>query len=289
MATALEKFGDVYQRSQLTGVSTNEYNDALAAAGFAPDDWYEATLALRDAGFDTGRPSEDNILKYGPQIADQGYGNMSYSPGFDVIESLTSRGFDPEIAGLDAGVNNYFQQAENNYLKRTGSKYVAPPANTTQVGGGTFTGSPSFDVGSSTDNYKALNFGAAPSAKLNAGSADYESSLIKALRNSSGDQFSNNQGFTQYNYKTPPSGVGLLPDSTNNTSAFNPEILTSDVASAQDVTDWNNYNTYRTNALQAKTPYTSFQEWLSGGKVSGIPDPVAPPVYNFGSNDGGGA
>jgi hypothetical protein len=285
---ALERLSDVFQRSQLTGVSTDEYNDALADAGFGPDQWYEATLALRDAGFDTDRPSESYILEYGPTIADQGYGNMSYSPDFDVIESLTSRGFDPEIADLGQGENNYFQQAENNYLKRTGSKYVPTLSNTTQTGGGMFTGSPSFDVGSSNDNYKSLNFGAAPTSKMNAGSASYESPLIQALRNSSGDQFSNNQGFTQYNYKTPPTGVGLLPNETNQNSAFNPEKLTSEAASAQDVADWNNYNTYRTNALQAKTPYTSFQEWLSGGKVSGIPEPVVQfPVYDFGGGGGG--
>ena len=64
------------------------------------------------------------------------------------------------------------------------------------------------------------------------------------------------------------------PDATgdqtlNSGGSLKPIDLKQDAASADDVASWNDYSTYRTNSLQAKTPYTSFEEWLAGGKVSG--------------------
>lgn len=76
---------DVMQRSMLVGVPTAEYNrvrDAFAASqGIAPGDTAAATAALQSLGYDTGRPSDQAIVDYGPDIATQGYGNMSYAPG----------------------------------------------------------------------------------------------------------------------------------------------------------------------------------------------------------------
>ena len=292
MLDALENLSDVFQRSQLTGVSTKEYNDALAAAGFAPDEWYEATLALKDAGFDTDKPSESYILEYGPEISDQGYGNLSYSPDFDLVESLTSRGFDPEIANLGANENNYFQQAENNYLKRTGVKYVPKISDTTQLGSGTVTGSnfPGFGTGSGAGSglNKGEIVGASDGQMLGAGNAEYQSPLIKALRNSSATPFSNNKGITEYTFAPGSSGSVETVNKTPTDAANNPENLFADVASADDVANWNNYNTYRTNSLNAKTPYVSFSEWLTSGKSDGSTKKDETTVIDLGSNGGGG-
>jgi hypothetical protein len=127
-------------------------------------------------------------------------------------------------------------------------------------------------------------FGAAGGERLGAGPADYQSELIESLRESDNSLMSNNTGVTKYNFMgaSAPAATGQRP--LNAGGALTPGVIAQDVASADDVADWNNYSTYRTNSLQAKTPYTSFEEWLAGGKVSGVPEPVIQaPVY-----DGGG-
>lgn len=127
---------------------------------------------------------------------------------------------------------------------------------------------------------------------MQAPQATYNSDLIKSLRSADAPTV-NNAGFTQYSMSAPQGGSNYAPTgSSNSTSAFNPQAIAPDVASADDVADWNAYSTYRTNALTAKTPYVTFDQWLAGGKVSGIPEPVVTTpetVYNYGANDGGGA
>ena len=132
-------------------------------------------------------------------------------------------------------------------------------------------------------------FGAAGDERLGAGSADYQSDLIKSLREADNSLVSQNTGVTKYGFlgANTPTPTGGRP--LNAGGALSPAVFSPDVASDQDVSDWNNYNTYRTNSLQAKTPYTSFEQWLAGGKVSGIPEPVAPQTWMYGANDGGGA
>jgi hypothetical protein len=132
-------------------------------------------------------------------------------------------------------------------------------------------------------------FGAAGDERLGAGSADYQSDLIKSLREADDSLVSQNTGVTKYGFlgANTPTPTGGRP--LNAGGALSPAVFSPDVASDQDVSDWNNYNTYRTNSLQAKTPYTSFEQWLAGGKVSGIPEPVAPQTWMYGANDGGGA
>jgi len=93
---------------------------------------------------------------------------------------------------------------------------------------------------------------------MGAGNANYKSDLIKSLRQSDNSFDSNNSGFTSYGYRTPTSSSGNLP--LNSGGAFNPNVLTQAAASADDVENWNDYSTYRTNALTAKTPIDSFSK-----------------------------
>jgi hypothetical protein len=92
---------DMIHRSMLTGVPTSEFN---AAGGY--DKVY--SLAASSGG-DMGRPSDEAIKRYGPQIAAQGYGNMSYAPGNTVN--------DPALAA--SGYDNYYDQA----LKKKSSSF----------------------------------------------------------------------------------------------------------------------------------------------------------------------
>jgi len=107
---ALAKWNDVHQRSMLTGVSTAEYNAAMNAAGFKNDEWWEATTALKNAGYETGAPTAETIKKYGPTVAATGVGNLSYAPGSTVN--------DPALAA--AGYDNYYDQA----VKKKSSTYL---------------------------------------------------------------------------------------------------------------------------------------------------------------------
>lgn len=129
------------------------------------------------------------------------------------------------------------------------------------------------------------------SQMLGAGDADYSSEMIKSLRQADNQAMTGNPGFTRYQSASGGAGAGQNFN-LNSGGAFNPGVINQAVASAGDVADWNAYNTYRTNSLQAKSPYGSFQEWLAGGKVNGIPAPVVSgpeTVYNYGASDGGGA
>lgn len=93
---------DMIYRSMLTGVPTSEFN---AAGG------YDAVYSLaKSAGGNMGAPSSEAIQKYGPTIAAQGYGNMSYAPGATVNDSALAA----------AGYDNYYDQA----LKKPSTSYL---------------------------------------------------------------------------------------------------------------------------------------------------------------------
>jgi len=92
---------DMIHRSMLTGVPTSEFN---AAGG------YDKVYSLaKSSGGNMGAPTTEAIIRYGPPIAAQGYGNMSYAPGNTVN--------DPNLAA--AGYDNYYDQA----TKRKSSTY----------------------------------------------------------------------------------------------------------------------------------------------------------------------
>ena len=126
-------------------------------------------------------------------------------------------------------------------------------------------------------------FGVAGADRLGAGSADYQSDLIKSLRTEDDSLMSTNTGVNKYGYlgKGPdaqPFG-SLSPDA----SAFNPTVFKQSAATPTDVSDWNSYNSYRTNSLTAKSPIISFDEWIAGGKSDGkaaaIPATTTTDVY----------
>lgn len=132
--------------------------------------------------------------------------------------------------------------------------------------------------------YNTWRAGAAGDAMLGAGNADYHSELLKSLRQSSINPISNNQG-VQFMQNRGSSGSNWTPPTTEGNSAFNPQVLNPRAATPQEVADWNAYSTYRTNALNSRTPIVSFTEWLASGKSDGIttdPDP------GWGGYSGGG-
>lgn len=199
-----------------------------------------------------------------------------------------------------AAVENYFKQIgepDRKWLvssnKNTANTNTGAGVNIgTNTGTGTNTGggTGSVNTGTSNFNYLPTTVGGSSSERIGAGGANYQSDLIRSLRQADNGLMSQNPGFTKYGYTPPPtSGGGGV--SLNAGGAFNPGVLNQDVASADDVANWNNYSSYRTNALNAKTPISSFEEWLAGGKASGLPDPapVVDPSIEWFAQQGGGA
>lgn len=139
-----------------------------------------------------------------------------------------------------------------------------------------------FGGGASGSNWNARQaVGAADGSLMGAGNANYNSSLIKSLRQSSLTPYSTNTGVLMAPNQGASTSLAAAPSMDQMGGAFNPQVLNPRAASDQEVFDWNAYSTYRTNALNAKTPILSMSEWLAGGKSDGKA-PIAPPAeYDY--------
>jgi hypothetical protein len=94
---ALNAFYEVHQRSQITGVPSSEYNQAIAALGLDKGQSFAATDMLIKAGFDTGMPSLAAILRYG-NTSDTSVGNLKFlKGGADVLAQRTKAGIIPTV------------------------------------------------------------------------------------------------------------------------------------------------------------------------------------------------
>ncbi|MFA6699795.1 MAG: hypothetical protein WCS28_06440 [Thiomicrospira sp.] len=122
LAQALQDFYHIHQRSQITGVPTSEYNQAVQALGLNPDeDPFAGIRALEKAGFKTGSPTIGAILEYGAQP--QMHGNQSYLaaslkeksdqrlPDFSVISQEISQ-LNEKHNNMLGSASNYFEAAQ---------------------------------------------------------------------------------------------------------------------------------------------------------------------------------
>ena len=92
---ALKAFYQIHQRSQINGVPTSEYNQAIAALGLDEGQSFAATDMLNKAGYDTGMPSVAAILRYG-NTSDTSKGNLSFlKGGADVLAQRAKVGIIP--------------------------------------------------------------------------------------------------------------------------------------------------------------------------------------------------
>lgn len=85
---ALLNFYEIHQRSQITGVPTNEYNNAVKALGIDINDTNfhsKAVELLSQNQFSTDFPSQDAVLKYGN--TQQEHGNRAYMIGNEKYET----------------------------------------------------------------------------------------------------------------------------------------------------------------------------------------------------------
>ncbi|MGJ0318307.1 hypothetical protein NG767_06065 [Aliarcobacter cryaerophilus] len=85
---ALLNFYEIHQRSQITGVPTSEYNNAVKALGIDINDTNfhsKAVELLSQNQFSTDFPSQDAVLKYGN--TQQEHGNRAYMIGNEKYET----------------------------------------------------------------------------------------------------------------------------------------------------------------------------------------------------------
>lgn len=238
-------------------------------------------------------PVEDYVADY---LVRSAYEDIGRSDIGQDVDQIDQPGYNYWTNELKTGVTSptdfgrVFSGSVNEYVKQNPddryTKYVTDALRSkTSATGNSFgdylgAGSVSFAAPGTPGTYRqTTGIGKAGSEMLDAGNASYESPLIQALRNSSATPFSNNQGFTQYDYVPGTPGIGNTANQNSQNVANSPQILAADAASAEDVANWNAYSTYRTNALNAKTPILSMAEWLAQGKKDDKADNVLLPGF----------
>ena len=96
---ALKTFYQVHQRSQITGVPTSEYNQAIAALGLEKGQSFAATDMLNQVGYNTSMPSVATILRYG-NTSNTSSGNLSFlKGGADILAQRAKVGIAPHSVG----------------------------------------------------------------------------------------------------------------------------------------------------------------------------------------------
>lgn len=268
------------QRMMTTGVPTAE----LAQYG-----GYDAVAQMYKAGgggYSRSEIPQEAYNDYAQQIANTGVGNLSVLA--DTNTPLTQTGLQAMNAN---GVN-----LDSDWLMQHGIPVAQaiinqPTAQPSGSGNASTTGSSSSTKSTLIPGVQQKlqnlgTFGASGNERMSAGNGEYSSDLIQALRTASPQTLSSNQGFTKYGNQSTPTSVSSVTNQQNKSFAFNPEALGQEVASADDVLNWDSYNTYRTNSLNAKSPYISFSEWLIGGKPDG--KAVEQPAYQYQYDTGGG-
>lgn len=110
---ALDAFYEIHQQSQITGVPTTIYNQALAKIGIDTSDTFAASEGislLQSYGYNTDKPTDEAIVKYGN--LDVSYGNKSYMKNG---ASLASDALKEEITTLNEETDNKYAGAQNYY------------------------------------------------------------------------------------------------------------------------------------------------------------------------------
>lgn len=274
---------NLMQRSMTTGVPTSEFDKYGG---------YDAVMDLYNAnnGSYTLEDLDADFLDQAAQmVMDQGYGNLATLRAADVPLTKEARSkwelTDQQLKDMGIPYEGFLQPP-----KRVATGSLTGAANNTT--GQLTAGGQALDTsggGSFGGNWNARQaVGASDGALMGAGNADYNSALIKSLRQSSLTPFSTNPGVLM----APNQGAStnsLAPSLDQMGGAFNPQVLNPRAASNQEVADWNAYSTYRTNALNAKTPILSMAEWLAGGKTDGKAPTVTTPTPDPYSDPYGGA
>ena len=267
-------YDDLLKASYNYGVDPNEFNKAWANMGFTN----AGVKDINKNGVING--SDVTAAQVQKALQDE----LAARPGSSYADLLkmANNVYGISNSTFNAGYDKYLQTAPvTKAPTTTGGTGTSAGATPTTISAGQVPGGSQVmgQLSAGTGWNGRQPVGASNGDLMGAGSGDYHSALIKSLRQNSMTPFSTNpgvlmapnQGATSTNWTPTTSGSG---------GAFNPQVLNSRAASPQDVADWNAYSTYRTNALNAKTPILSMTEWLAGGKKDGTQKTETTPTTN---------
>lgn len=251
-------YDQLFAAGQNYGVDANEFNKAWANMGFT-------NAGITDRNTD-GVVDSGDVTAADVQKALQS--ELTARPGSNYGDLLTMAdnvyGISPST--FNAGYDNYLQSAP-----------AAPAANTGSAGGATPTllsvsnGGRDWP-GTGTSNSGGWNgrtvSGASNGNLMGAGNANYNSSLIRSLRQNSmtpistnpGVQFAGSPGVEASGWQAP-AGQG---------SAFNPQVFNPRAASPQEINDYNAYSAYRSSSVGASNPYLSLTDWIAQGRPTAV-------------------
>lgn len=191
-----------------------------------------ATVNLGNNGFQTGVNGQD--IDFGPLIANNYAG---VDTGTTKAHVLTDKTLATKMPGIVNTITNQLQKVN-----------------------------PKFDTINTGEIKDLGTFGATRGDTMDAGPANYQSSLIESLRDATGQRENYNTGFNMWGVEAPTLvAKGPAGSQTPTTpSAFNPEIQTTTPATEQEIADSNAYNAYRIGAIKdPNTEVLSFEDWLA--------------------------
>lgn len=143
--TAIAKFYDIYQQSQITGVPTSKFNKALADIGFKPDQVNDAVAMMQSRGHNTDQPTIGAILKYGSEPS--AVGNQTYmkqgaeSPKFATFVSASATGESVKSVAINAQADMSTLNAQTGGLIGDATNYFSAAVNlTNQLGSAQISG-----------------------------------------------------------------------------------------------------------------------------------------------------
>lgn len=177
---------------------------------------------------------------------------------------------------------------QTNYISpiKNPSKVPTPKLPNTPIGGGMSAGDTSslgggrFSFADAAPQGPLQNlgtFGASGNERLGAGNANYQSDLIRSLRQADNGLANNNAGVTKYGYASS-GAAGAAPNfNLNSGGALNPTAFVGQAASPEDVQNWNAYSSYKIDALKSQQPMMSYQDWLVAQSAPKA-EPTAPPM-----------
>lgn len=249
---------NLMQRSMTTGVPTSEF-DRYGG--------YDTVAALY--GSNNGTYSLDN---FDPAFLDQ-VDNTIANSGVGNLSVLKITGEPLTKAGRQAMINNGISWTDDDLrsMQIPYEGFLQTPKSTLSSNAG-----PQLSSGSGLNTSAISNpgrewgtpetVGASNGQLMGAGNANYNSALIRSLRQNSmapistnpGVQVTPNAGQTTVNW-TPPAGIG---------SAFNPQVFNPRAATPQEINDYNAYSAYRSSAVGGSSPYMSLVDWINAGRPS---------------------
>lgn len=229
-------------------LSAEQYLQMMDSLGTA-----DSVSGLRDA-FNKPKATV-NLGKRGAQTGVNGR-NVNFNP---IIAN--------NYAGVDTGTTSQHVMTDQNLAEKLPGLVSTIDNQLQKV-------NPKFETVSSSKFRNLGAFGANQGEAMGAGNANYQSDLIRSLRNTGGPNRFNNTGVNLWDVDTTNTLQAIGPSGYGGNMAFNPQVFNQTPATAEEVANRNAYETYRNGMVGKKTPTLSFNDWMAQrGSLNNIKAP----------------